>query len=146
MSDGAGRASGSLATALDPLATERRRNEHAPRQNDRATVSVNGRTDDLLTQAIERVSPMLADAGKPTKERIHLLWAAAKAARDLASSDVVHETFVTLAITANLIDGKGRWTGADVAEHRRAFGAQDVEHVIRWALRRWNPFETGPLI
>jgi hypothetical protein len=27
---------------------------------------------------------------------------------------------------AGLIDKRGRWTGADVAEHRRNFGAQDI--------------------
>jgi len=32
-----------------------------------------------------------------------------------------------------------------VAEHVRRYGAQDVAHVIRWALRGWNPFEKGPL-
>jgi hypothetical protein len=96
---------------------------------------------DFLEQAIERVAPMLADARKPTEERVRLLWAAAKTARDLAASDVVYETFRSLAIGANLIDSDGRWTGDDVAKHRRAFGARDVEHVIHWAVRAWNPFE-----
>jgi hypothetical protein len=107
--------------------------------------NVQGGTADLLIQAVERAVSMLADGARPTKERIRLLWAAAKIARDLAASDVVHETFVSLAITANLIDKNGCWTGADIAEHRRVFGAQDVEHVVRWALRGWNPFEEGPL-
>jgi hypothetical protein len=101
---------------------------------------------DFLTQAIERVAPMLADARKPTKERVRFLWAAAKTARDPAACDVVYETFRLLAIRTNLIDTHGRWTGTDVAERRRAFGAQDVKHVIGWALRGWNPFEQGPII
>ena len=104
-----------------------------------------GGSADLLAQAIERVLPMLADAGKPTKERVCLLWAAAKMARDLGAADVVHTAFMTVAFDAGLIDKRGRWTGADVAEHRRNFGAQDIEHVIRWAMRGWNPFEQGTL-
>jgi hypothetical protein len=104
-----------------------------------------GGTTDLLTQAIERVLPMLADAGRPTKERVCLLWAAAKTARDLGATDVVHAAFMTVAVDAGLIDEHGRWIGADIAEHRRNFGAQDIEHVIRWAVRGWNPFEQGPL-
>jgi hypothetical protein len=120
--------------------TARARNETSSR-----AANGEGGTADLLTQAIERVSPMLADARKPTKERVRLLWAAAKMARDLSTSDVVHETFMSLAITANLIDKNGRWIGADIAEHRRTFGSQDIDHVVRWALRGWNPFERGPL-
>jgi hypothetical protein len=100
---------------------------------------------DLLRRAVERVAPMLADATKPTKERVRLYWASAKMARDLAASDVVHDTFMSLAITTNLIDPSGRWVPTDVRETRRAFGAQDVEHVIKWALRGWNPFEVGPI-
>jgi len=50
-----------------------------------------------------------------------------------------------LVIDTDLINGRGRWTGADVAEHVRRYGAEDVVHVIRWALRGWNPFEKGPL-
>jgi hypothetical protein len=104
-------------------------------------IAASNLTIDFLAQAIERVAPMLADAGKPTKERVRLLWAAAKMARDLAASDVIYEAFRSLAIRTNLIDNHGRWTGTDVAEHRRAFGARDVEHVVRWAVRAWNPFE-----
>jgi hypothetical protein len=33
------------------------------------------------------------------------------------------------AVDANLIDRR----------------AEDIEHVLRWALRGWNPFEKGPL-
>jgi hypothetical protein len=107
--------------------------------------SVQGGTTDLLTQAVERAASMLADGARPTKEGIRLLWAAAKIARDLAAADVVQNEFMALALRAALIDDKGRWLGSDVAEHRRAFGAQDVVHVIRWALSGWNPFEQGPL-
>jgi hypothetical protein len=100
---------------------------------------------DLLTHAIERSRPMLADASRPTKERIRILWAAAKRARDLASSDIVHDAFVQLAVEAGLIDSNGRWSSADVRKSVRRFGREDVSHVISWALRGWNPFEKGPL-
>jgi hypothetical protein len=120
--------------------TARARNETSLR-----AANGEGGTADLLTQAIEVVSPMLADARKPTKERVRLLWAAAKAARDLAASDVVRETFMAVARRTRLIDERGRWIGADIAEHRRNFGAQDTEHVVQWAVRGRNPFETGPL-
>jgi hypothetical protein len=100
---------------------------------------------DLLSQAIERARPLVADASRPTKERIRILWAAAKAARDCGASDVVHDAFVQLAVETNLIDEKGWWTGEDVRPSVRRYGREDVEHTIRWALRGWNPFETGPL-
>jgi hypothetical protein len=116
----------------------------------RAVIVVSGRkldveAIDLLTRAVGHVAPMLADATKPTKERVRLLWASAKMARDLGASDIVHDAFMSLAITTNLIDPSGRWVPTDVRETRRAFGAQDVEHVIKWALRGWNPFEVGPI-
>ena len=99
---------------------------------------------DLLQDAFNRARSMLKSA-KSTKERVHILWAAAKSARDLGASDVVHELFTQLAIEVNLIDRSGRWTGSDVRESRRPFGEQDVQHVISWALRGLNPFEKGPL-
>jgi hypothetical protein len=50
-----------------------------------------------------------------------------------------------LAIDTGLIDRRGRWTSADIADHRRGYGREDVAHVISWALRGMNPFMTGPL-
>lgn len=100
---------------------------------------------DLLTQAIERTRPLLMDASRPTKERIRILWSAAKKSRDLGSGDVVRDAFMGLAIDTGLIDRNGRWTGADVRKSARRFGRVDVAHVITWALRGWNPFEKGPL-
>ena len=52
---------------------------------------------------------------------------------------------MTLATETNLIDAAGRWTGEDLREDRRRYGREDVAHVIGWAVRGWNPFETGPL-
>jgi hypothetical protein len=99
---------------------------------------------DLLAQAIERTRPLLADRTRPTKERIRVLWAAAKRARDLGAWDVVHDAFMQLAVEVHLIDSNGFWTGEDVRESVRRYGREDVEHTIRWALRGWNPFEEGP--
>jgi hypothetical protein len=100
---------------------------------------------DLLAQEIECARSMLGDETRPTKERIRILWAAAKMARDLGAWDAVHDAFMQLAVEVNLIDRNGRWTGADVRESVRRYGREDVEHTIRWALRGWNPFEQGPL-
>ena len=102
-------------------------------------------TVDLLAPALDRVRPLLMDDSRTTKDRAHLLWAAAKKARDFASPDVVSDEFMRLAIETNLIDQRGRWTGNDVSEGERRFGAEDVAHVISWAMRGWNPFEEGKL-
>jgi hypothetical protein len=97
----------------------------------------------FLEQAIEHVRPMLADQSRPIKERTMILWAAAKKARDLGASDVVHDAFMALAREADLIDKHGRWTGKDVGESVRRFGREDVSHALHWAQRGWNPFEKG---
>ena len=100
---------------------------------------------DLLSEAINSARALLTDTSPPTKQRISILWAAAKQARSLGASDVVSDAFMTLAIETNLIDKNGRWTGDDVRASVRRFGSEDVSHVITWALRGWNPFEKGPL-
>jgi hypothetical protein len=103
--------------------------------------------NDLLSEAIADVRPLLADGS--TKERIRLLWAAAKNAGEFAATDVLQDAFLALAVQVGLIDARGCWTGPDrataVAQHVRRHGAEDLAHVITWALRGWNPFETGPL-
>jgi hypothetical protein len=98
-----------------------------------------------LVQAMEQIRPALADVSSPTKQRIRSLWAFAKQARGFGEDKVIADAFMALAIDVNLIDRAGRWTGADVAEHRRSRGARDVAHVIAWALRGWNAFERGQL-
>ena len=45
-----------------------------------------------------------------------------------------------LAVEVNLVDQHGRWTGNDVRESVRRHGAEDVAHVLRWAVRGWWPF------
>ena len=96
-------------------------------------------------QIIEGVRTMLANGRRPTKERIRVLWAGAKMARKLGPADMIHRAFMQLATDTGLLDGTGRWAGADVAEYVHRYGTQDVTHVIRWALQGWNPFERGPL-
>jgi hypothetical protein len=98
-----------------------------------------------LEQIIEGIRPMVANGARPTKERIRVLWAGAKMARELGAVDMILRAFMQLAIDTDLIDKRGRWTGADVAEHVRRYGIEDVTHVIRWAVQCWNPFEKGPL-
>jgi hypothetical protein len=98
-----------------------------------------------LDQVVDTLGPLLADRSLSTKARTRMLWAAAKKAGNLGSSDVVHDAFVNLAVEVNLIDGNGRWTGEDVRESVRRRGREDAAHIIRWALRGWNPFEKGPL-
>jgi len=100
---------------------------------------------DLLRLAIERLRLMLADAKRPTKERVRILWSAVKHSRDLAASGVIADDFAKLAFEVELVDAKGWWIGEDVRKNRRRYGRGDVDHVIRWGLRGWNPFETGPL-
>jgi hypothetical protein len=98
---------------------------------------------DLLSQAIGQLRPLLVTG--TTKQRIHLLWAAAKRASDLGAGDVMRDDFMALAIEMKLIDSRGEWTGDDVRESVRPHGAEDIRHVISWALHGWNPFEQGPL-
>jgi hypothetical protein len=96
-----------------------------------------------LHDAIASARPLLANSA-PTKARIRVLWAAAKKARHDAPAGDIIAAFMALAVETGLIDGAGHW-GADIRESRRPYGRQDVEHVLRWALRGWNPFEEGPL-
>jgi hypothetical protein len=100
-----------------------------------------------LHDAIASARPLLANSA-PTKARIRVLWAAAKKVRHDAlagapAGDII-AAFMALAVETGLIDSAGFW-GADIRESRRRYGREDVEHVLRWALRGWNPFESGAL-
>jgi hypothetical protein len=95
---------------------------------------------DLLARAIEQARPLLADQTQPTKQRIRILWATARRARDLGASDVVAHAFMQLAIEVDLIDQYGRWAATDVFESTRPHGRADIDHIVRWPLRGWNPF------
>jgi hypothetical protein len=87
----------------------------------------------LLAQVANRVRARLTDRAVPAKVRLQLFWATAKAARDFAATDVLREDLLDLAHSTRLHHDLGRH--AD----------EDLTHVIAWALRGWNPFETGPL-
>ena len=97
----------------------------------------------LLADAIERVRPMLHDPKKSTKQRLRLLWSAAKHARHFAAADVIQDAFTKLAIETGLIDAGGWYLGVDVRPSVRRFGKQDVAHVLSFAARWLNPFERG---
>jgi Asp-tRNA(Asn)/Glu-tRNA(Gln) amidotransferase B subunit len=98
-----------------------------------------------FAQAIEIARNRIAAAPQATKQRFHILWASARQARDLTASKEIHDAFLKLAIDVNLIDRNGRWTGADVRDNLRRYGAEDVSTAITWALRGCDPFEKGPL-
>jgi hypothetical protein len=85
-----------------------------------------GRVVDLLSSALARVRPDL-DRRLPIGERARAFWAAAVAARNLGSADVVRAELLDLAretgLTADLVGG-----------------LEDVEHLIRWGFLDRNPF------
>jgi hypothetical protein len=80
-------------------------------------------TVDLLTAALAHVRPML-DSAASDRERLQILWAAAKNARELASNDVWEDEFMTLGTECGLVD---------------RVGAKTVQHVLGWAWRNDNP-------
>ena len=56
---------------------------------------------DLLDQALE-FTRLRLDPSVPIASRVRILWAAARAARDLGASDVVQEAFTELATQTGL--------------------------------------------
>jgi hypothetical protein len=96
-----------------------------------------------VPQIIQRIRPVVANGD--VHLRIRALWAATKFARGLASAETITEHFMALAIDADLLDRRGRWACAGIAEYRRAYGREDMAHLISWGLRGMNPFATGPL-
>ena len=98
---------------------------------------------DELADLLKSARAKLAD-GKSAKARTRLLWSAAKSARGLAPADLLRKTFTQLAMDAGLIDKRGHWP-PDVRDSVRRHGAEDIAHVLDWALRGLNPFEKGPL-
>ena len=65
-------------------------------------------------------------------------------ARDLASTAETFNAFMALAVKTGLINQGGGWLGEDVRDEQRRFGAEDVAHVLRSALRGFNPLEEEP--
>lgn len=92
------------------------------------TASLSPSTFDLLTQAADYVRPFL-DRSNPISERLHALWAAAVAARNLGASDVIEDEFLQLARDTGLVADLGRR------------GDADLRHIIRWAMLDQNPFQ-----
>lgn len=101
---------------------------------------------DLLAATIEAARTRMEVIAAPgTKQKVHVLWAAAKHSRNLGEHEMVHGAFMALAIDTNLIDRRGYWISSDVRPSVRRHGAEDLAHAISWALRGSNPFETGAL-
>ena len=65
------------------------------------------------------------------KERLRLLWQAAKAAGGKADDVELHRQFLALATKSGLVASLGR--------HGRA----DVEHVVTWGLKGRDPWGAG---
>lgn len=85
-------------------------------------------TVDLLTHAVAVTRRHIEVATTP-HARLRALWAGAKHARDMASSDVVADEFLQLAKAMGLANGRH----AD----------EDVRHVLNWASRGMDPFGRG---
>ena len=98
---------------------------------------------DLLEQAIECVRPHVLTA--TIKRRCRMLWSAAKLAFNLATEDQIEAEFLKLAVEVGLIDARGWWLPEDVRAGIRRHGREDLVHMLRWAARGRNPFETGSL-
>jgi hypothetical protein len=79
------------------------------------------------------------DRQLPLGTRVRALWAATKHARGLAASDVLAAGFLQLARETGLI------ADLDDPVHRLS-GEVTIRHVVNWACRGMNPFETGPLL
>ena len=70
---------------------------------------------------------------KPIKHRLRVLWAAAKVVRGVVRHDIAAAQFCRLAQACGITSALG------------LHGREDVRHVVDWALRGLNPFESGPL-
>jgi hypothetical protein len=73
------------------------------------------------------------DRSLPANRRVMMLWAMAKASRNLAPGGFTKSEFTKLARDTGLV--------VDVGVH----GEDDIAHVLGWATRGWNPFEKGDL-
>ncbi|HZM11096.1 MAG TPA: hypothetical protein VFC15_12885 [Candidatus Limnocylindrales bacterium] len=67
------------------------------------------------------------------KKRLRALWRDVKAARGQCTDEIIAAKFCALAGKSGLTAALGR------------YGEEDIAHVVSWALRGMNPFETGPL-
>jgi hypothetical protein len=118
-----------------------------PRKPPRKTMRIGIGADlsfDSLDSAVAYLRPLLADTTQPTRHRSHLLWATAMRVRDLAGTAATFNALMALAVETDLINQAGGWRGKDVRDTERRHGAEDVAHVIKSALRGFNPFEEEP--
>jgi hypothetical protein len=92
------------------------------------TIALRAPATDLLGQAIETVRPHL-DATFSIHHRIRRLWAGVVAARELAAADVIEAEFMREAQETGLARDLGR------------HAEEALRHVIRWGLRKRNPFD-----
>jgi hypothetical protein len=96
-----------------------------------------------VPEVIRRIRPAVANGD--VHLRLRVLWAAAKFARGLATAETITDHFMALAIDAGLIDRRGRWACAGIADHRQSYAREDLSHIVAWGLRGMNPFPEGPL-
>jgi hypothetical protein len=85
---------------------------------------------------------LLADAVRLTRQylehetqlpcRVRVFWAAVAAGRYLGAADVVHDEFFQLAVDAGLF--------ANLQQVPPYAATETIEHLIRWGMRRRNPF------
>jgi hypothetical protein len=87
---------------------------------------------EILPRLVRCAEQLVAEA-QSTKQQTRVIWAAAKSGRGLAANELIKSEFIALANRCGVIAARGRYV------------RDDVRHVIRWALRGWNPFERGPL-
>jgi hypothetical protein len=85
---------------------------------------------DPLSRVATHAALRISNRSVPLKIHLRLFWAYAKAARDLGASDVVEVEFLELARNTGL--------AADLGRH----ADEELRHVLRWAARGLNPFET----
>jgi hypothetical protein len=83
----------------------------------------------LLDTILESVRADLA-LPLPPHKRIRLFWAGVMAARDLAATDIITHEFTAIATASGLQTAIGR------------HGDDDLDHVLRWALRGLDPLGT----
>jgi hypothetical protein len=85
-----------------------------------------------LEKVLRKLRPLLA-RDTSIKDRLQTFWSYLVEARELGSSDVIADEFLEAA------------QGSGLTRHLGRHGAEDIDHVVRWGLRGWNPFERGTL-
>jgi hypothetical protein len=86
----------------------------------------------LLDRVIDELR-LLLGRDSSIKERLLTFWSVLVESRDLGSSDAIADEFRNVAKKSGLTD--------DLGKH----GVEDIEHIISWGFRGFNPFEKGAL-